>query len=53
MSGYIKDGLENNTGNNNNTIKYINNVFSVLRIAYFAFTLENHLKYGIEVDLKA
>ena len=37
MSGYIKDGLENNTGNSSNTIKYINKVFFVLRLTYFDF----------------
>lgn len=39
MSGYIKDGLENNTGNNNNIIKYINKIFFILGLAYFAFII--------------
>lgn len=37
VSGYITDGLENNTGNNNNTVKYLNKLFFILRLVYFAF----------------
>lgn len=39
MSGYMKDGLENNTRNNNKTIKYINKVFFILRLDYLAFII--------------
>lgn len=39
MSGYIKDGLKNNTGKNNNTTKYINKVFFILRLGSFAFII--------------
>lgn len=38
-SGYSEDRLENNTGNNNNIIKYINKVVFILRLAYFAFII--------------
>lgn len=41
MSGYIKDGLKNNTGKNNKATKYINKVFFILRSRYFAFLYEN------------
>lgn len=42
-SGYVKDGLENNTGDNS-TLKYINKVFFILRLVYFAFLSEKKQK---------
>lgn len=43
MSGYVKDGLESNTGNKN-TFKYINKVFFILRLVSFAFLPEKKQK---------
>lgn len=43
MSSYIKDGWKNSTGKNNNATKYINKVFFILRLGYFAFIVRKEM----------